>query len=78
MLYEVITLLSELEDVENNIELESSYLKEAQKMNQIREIIKRTQDLTLELEKYKNLKPWMPNLREYYERLVEYAENKVV
>ncbi|MBN2879142.1 MAG: AAA family ATPase [Clostridia bacterium] len=69
-------LLSELEDVENNIELESSYLKEAHKMNQIRETIKKTQDLTLELEKYKNLKPWMPNLREYYERLVLYAENK--
>ena len=69
-------LISELEDVDNNIELESSYLKEAIKMNQIRETIKKTQDLTLELEKYKDLKKWMPNLSEYYKRLKLYTENK--
>lgn len=69
-------LVSEFEDIENNIELESSYLKEAVKMNQIRDNIKKTQDLSLELEKYKNLKPWMPNLREYYDRLKLYGENK--
>jgi len=69
-------LIGELEDVGNNIELETSYLKEAEKMNQIRSTIKKTQDLTLELEKYKNLKPWLPNLRKYYERLKLYSENK--
>lgn len=68
-------LIGELEDVENNIELETSYLKEAEKMNQIRSTIKKTQDLTLEVEKYKNLKPWLPNLRKYYERLKLYSEN---
>lgn len=70
-------LFGELEDVENNIELETSYLKEAEKMNQIRSTIKKTQDLTLELEKYKKLKPWLPNLRKYYETLKLYSENVV-
>ncbi|MEX1376810.1 MAG: AAA family ATPase [Eubacteriales bacterium] len=68
-------LLNDLEDVENNIELESSYLREAEKMNQIRDTIKKTQDLALELEKYKDLQEWMPNLKAYYERLKLYSEN---
>ena len=68
-------LLNEMEDVENNIELESAYLREAEKMNQIRDTIKKTQDLALEMEKYKELQEWMPNLKEYYERLKLYSEN---
>ena len=65
----------EISDMQNKIEFESVFIREAEKMNGLKDSVERIKSLAQEAGDLSAYKPWLPNVREKYLELKQDEED---
>ena len=65
----------EISDMQNKIEFESVFIREAEKMNGLKDSVERIKSLAQEAGDLSAYKPWLPNVREKYLELKQEEED---